>query len=149
MKTETAPLALRLELRRTFDFPVERVFTAWTDIRQLATWLGGDCATQRRVEGEFRVGGVCHFLGEGENGPCAVDIKCREIVPNSRIVFTWTAVKSSCGNDGDTTVTVTFRALGQKTEVHLVHEGFLTDESRQAHNYGWTSSLEKLALKLA
>ncbi len=148
MKTETAPVALRLDLNRTIDAPVARVFAAWTDVKQFAAWLG--CPDSKKtVEGDIRVGGTCRFHGEGQKGPFAVNIVYKEIVSNERIVFTWTAEGSCCGMDGETIVTVNFRPVGQKTEIRLAHEGFLTDESQQGHSYGWNMSFDTLAKTVA
>ena len=41
-------------------------------------------------------------------------------------------------------VTVEFHDLGEKTEILLVHERFPDAEARDAHEKGWSSSLECL-----
>jgi uncharacterized protein YndB with AHSA1/START domain len=152
MKTETIPLALQLDLRHTFDAPIERVFAAWTDLTKFDSWLGGKdngCNQRKPATGEIRVGGVCRLEGADPNNPFAIEIKYREIVPHSRIVFTWTVYPLSDGCDGETTVTVNFVTVGKKTEVHLVHQGFASDESLAKHTKGWTSSMDSLSEKLA
>ena len=153
MKTETAPLALQVEIRHVFDAPVERVFAAWTDVNKFAAWVGSHECRNKRAQGKIGVGNTCRFEGESPRGQFAVDVKYLEIMPNSRLVFSWTPIKSCCSaaavGDGETTATVSFRAIGAKTEVHLIHAGFASEPSCLAHNEGWTQSFESLAKSLA
>jgi uncharacterized protein YndB with AHSA1/START domain len=70
-----------------------------------------------------------------------------EVVPYSRIVFTW-------GWDGDTygmppgssTVEVTLTPDGDGTHVRLVHRGLKTHDSREQHTRGWQMYLTRLAV---
>ena len=45
----------------------------------------------------------------------------------------------------ETLVTVTFRDVGGKTEMTLLHERFANTEARDSHSHGWTGSFDKLA----
>jgi uncharacterized protein YndB with AHSA1/START domain len=49
----------------------------------------------------------------------------------------------------ETLVTVTFEQLGAKTRLTLHHTGFESIASRDAHEGGWTSCLERFAEYLA
>ncbi|MCE0496514.1 MAG: SRPBCC domain-containing protein [Methylacidiphilales bacterium] len=151
MKTETAPLNLRLELRRAIDAPVERVFAAWTDLDKFTAWLGSSCFKLKHAEGDIRVGGSFHIEGTGcESGSDTIlEGRYREIVPNSRLVFTWAHQTPPMNAEGETVVTVDFKAVGRKTEIHLVHEGFVTEQAREGHNDGWNTSFDRLAQNLA
>jgi uncharacterized protein YndB with AHSA1/START domain len=60
-----------------------------------------------------------------------------------RFALTW---KWAMGGDGDTLITVSLRAVGDKTELTLRHEGLPTPEDREGHGKGWNSTLNKLAL---
>lgn len=44
------------------------------------------------------------------------------------------------GGPEETLVTVEFRDLGDMTEVVLTHERFLSVQSRDQHQHGWTST---------
>jgi uncharacterized protein YndB with AHSA1/START domain len=146
-QTAPAPLALRLDVRHTFDAPVERVFCAWTDFDKFTRWLGGGCSKFKSTKADVRVGGHYKIEGTGceSGGETIVTGTYREIVPHSRLVFTWAHQTPPANADGDTLVTVTFKAVGSKTEVHLVHEGFASEKSRNGHNDGWTRSMTALA----
>jgi uncharacterized protein YndB with AHSA1/START domain len=73
----------------------------------------------------------------------------REIVPERRLVYSWAWL----GEDGkpghETLVTVTFRAVGNKTELTLKHEGFDGKEARDNHLGGWNGCFAKLDALLA
>jgi len=62
-----------------------------------------------------------------------------------KLVYTWAWLDEAGKPGRETLVTVTFRAMGRKTELTLRHEGFETRESRDSHNGGWNGCLDKLA----
>ncbi len=62
-----------------------------------------------------------------------------EIAAPERLAFTW-AWNPPMGGPEETLVTVEFRDLGDMTEVVLTHERFLSVESRDQHQHGWTST---------
>ena len=41
-------------------------------------------------------------------------------------------------------MTLSFRAVGHKTELTLRHDGLLTPDNVDGHNKGWNSALNKL-----
>ena len=66
----------------------------------------------------------------------------REVVPSERLAWTW----QWDGSDVQTLVTVSFRAIDERTtELTLVHEGFREEESRDQHGAGWRSCLDRLS----
>ncbi len=105
-------------LTRVFDAPRERVFLAWTDPNQVVQWWGPNGFTTTTHEMEVRPGGVWRFIMHGPDG---IDYPNRivfeEIVKPERIVYA-----HGGGTEGapvDFHVTVTFVALGKKTELTL------------------------------
>ena len=70
----------------------------------------------------------------------------REIVAGEKLVFTW--AWESGGMGGETLVTLEFRDRDGGTELSLTHEGFDSTESCDAHNRGWSSSLNCLELDI-
>jgi uncharacterized protein YndB with AHSA1/START domain len=69
----------------------------------------------------------------------------REIKPPERLVFTW-AWEDENGKLGhETLVTVTMTEQGSKTKLTLHQAVFESVTARDAHNTGWTSSIERLA----
>jgi uncharacterized protein YndB with AHSA1/START domain len=148
--TTTNPLALRLDMRRTIAAPIDRVFNAWTDLNLFKQWLGKGChpgPESRAVSGDVRVGGGFKLNMKRTDSEMTLNGVYREITPPTRLVFTWGFDGMSCGGvemKGDTLVTVQFRDLGGKTEIHLVHEGFATEEICGQHRQGWETCLGAL-----
>ncbi len=133
---------LPLVLTRTFDAPPQRVFGAWLDPAQIEKWIG-----PRGVRGETqllepRVGGRYRIQMRTPDGSDpVVSGVYREIVPPSRLVFTWTWEHER----HEMLISVTFRAAGRETEMTLRQENFASAERRDSHGHGWTGSFDKLA----
>ena len=66
-----------------------------------------------------------------------------EIVPNSRIIMTFTWIENG-GDIGETVLSIELFAQGNGTELVLTHERLPDDEVRAAHQGGWQSTLECL-----
>ena len=69
----------------------------------------------------------------------------RKMTYNSRLVFTWVWQHDK----QETLVTLSFRALGKRTEMTLLHQHFANAERRDSHQHGWGGSFERLAELLA
>jgi len=144
MSTTTAPLATRLEIKRTINASPERVFALWTEAEKFTQWFGGNDFVLKRMTGAIRAGE--RLVIEGSNGPCGeinLEISYREIKPTSRLVFGWRTTTPPMDTEGDTTVTVNFRPVGDKTEIHLIHEGFATEKGCEAHKDGWNHVIDR------
>jgi uncharacterized protein YndB with AHSA1/START domain len=69
----------------------------------------------------------------------------REIIPNSRLVFTWNCPDL---NVTDSVVTVELRELESGTELKLVHQLPPDPKVRRGHEEGWEGCLGNLAKHL-
>jgi uncharacterized protein YndB with AHSA1/START domain len=69
----------------------------------------------------------------------------REIVAPERLVFTYVNEDADGSLGPETVVTVTFEDCGERTRLTLHHAGFDGVPSRDAHEGGWTSALERFA----
>jgi uncharacterized protein YndB with AHSA1/START domain len=151
MATRTSDSSEReLVITRLLDAPRHLVFQAWTDPDRVARWWGPQgfitlyCKMDVRQGGAFR---VCMRSPEGtEYWKQGV---YREVVEPERLVFTF-AWEDADGKPGhETVVTVTFAERGTQTELTL-HQGvFETVTTRDEHQRGWTSTLERFAQYLA
>lgn len=141
--TAGAPIFLRIE--RDFDAPRELVFRAWTDPEHLAKWWGPEGMTATHVELDPRPGGRYRCsMGAPDGSENWVQGTYREVVEPERLVFTW--AWETDGEPGDETlVTLQFQDNGGGTRLIVTHEGFDTEESRDQHKFGWSSSLDCLA----
>ena len=72
-----------------------------------------------------------------------------EVVPNERVVFTWGWVGNETIPPGSSTVEITLKAVGDKTEVTLVHTGLPDENSYVEHGRGWTHYLARLTIVAA
>ena len=138
---------LMLRLVRVFDAPRERVFAAWTDPEQFGAWFGPPGVTTAYCNLDLRPGGAWRLLGRNDERSFALSGKYLEVSPPERLRFTW-----AWHQDGDharpreheSIVTIEFRALGDKTEMTLVHGPFADTVGVTNHNRGWTGTLSKL-----
>lgn len=146
MNAITRPASFELVLKREIAAPRERVFAAWTDVRQTAHWWAPRDFAILSCEMDLRPGGAWHRRMRAPGG--AVVAKhgvYREIVAPERLVFTYISEFADGTVDPETLVTVTFADLGGRTRLTLRHSAFETDVSRTAHEGGWTSCLERFA----
>jgi uncharacterized protein YndB with AHSA1/START domain len=131
-----------LEIKRTFDAPMERVFDAWMEQSQWQAWIGPEGTKSEVPEMEPRVGGrykIVMNLSDGRTMPIVGTFKIVE--RPARIAFTW-ALET---HPHDSLVTITLRdAGGGRTELTLRHDNMVNAENRDAHGRGWNSALNKL-----
>ena len=130
-----------LEITRVFDASPERVFAAWLDRGQFQAWIGPEGIDCEVALLDPQVGGRYRLVMNTPERVIPVSGVFKSIEPSRRLVFTW-------GWEGDpirqSLITLTFRALGAKTELTLRQEGLGSVESRDGHVRGWTSALNKL-----
>lgn len=118
----------------------EVVFAFLIEPDKMARWMGA------RLELEPRPGGVY-----------AVDLNRRsrargayvEVVPHSRVVFTFGWEGDPNVPPGSTTVEVTLEPDGEGTHVRLVHRGIPLAETREEHRSGWQHYVARLGIAAA
>lgn len=132
-----------LVIQRSFPVAPQVVYEAWTNPDQLKQWFGPQGFDITEIQFDATVG-QAYRIGmrspEGETHTAVGEI--REIDPPKKIVYTW---KWEGSPMEDSLVTVEFREVNSGTEMVLTHELLPSEESRQHHKQGWTSSFEKLA----
>jgi uncharacterized protein YndB with AHSA1/START domain len=141
---------LSLTLTRIFDAPREVVFRAWIDPAQIARWIGPRSIKAEIDKMEARPGGAYRIIMHGPTGETyTVQGIYRELVAPERLVFSWAWEDEAGRPRHETVVAITFRAVGDKTEMTLRHEWFESKEARDNHDHGWSGSFGKLAEVLA
>ncbi|HXO45070.1 MAG TPA: SRPBCC domain-containing protein [Candidatus Cybelea sp.] len=149
--SRTAP-ELKVQVKRTFLAPRERVFGAWTEPESLKRWMCRASAEHKAeyLELDVRPGGRYRLKSTSPSGDFFwLTGEYREIRPPEKLVFTWewtkTPVRPGEVNEcGPTIVTVEFFARGDSTEVVLTHEGFTTSALGDRHELGWKGCFETL-----
>jgi uncharacterized protein YndB with AHSA1/START domain len=133
-----------LALSRSYPVSPEKVWRAWTDPQALKKWWGpGPNEPVSLAELDVRVGGRFRIVFGGPDGKaheCAGIY--REVVPNRKLVFTWTWPNST--PERESLVTVVFRAVGEGTELDFRHEQLFDEKVRDDHKRGWTAALDNL-----
>ncbi|MBI1188979.1 MAG: SRPBCC domain-containing protein [Alphaproteobacteria bacterium] len=134
-----------LLITRIFDAPADLVFSMWSDAAHMRAWMGPENFACPVSEIDFRVGGAYRgMITSAEYGDSWFGGTYREIVPNKRLVFTftWDAGPSA---DVETLITITFDERDGKTTQTFHQTPFISAARRDSHVGGWTSSFEKLA----
>jgi uncharacterized protein YndB with AHSA1/START domain len=117
--------------------PVERVFRALTDPKELAQWWGSpDTYRTEEWTHDFRVGGRWRATGRGADGHAfMVEGEFLEIDPPHKLVQTW---KPEWEGGHVTTITYRLDPIASGTRVTVRHTGFgERKESCQNHGRGW------------
>ena len=134
-----------LEIKRFIKAPRDRVYRAWTDPAQLREWWGPEGVQTRNFTADARVGGKYRWdLLNQEGEEMSVFGEYRELVPGKKIVFTWKWDDDENWEEHTSVVTVEFSDRDGGTEVRLVHEKLPSEASRDRHNEGWNSVLDRL-----
>ncbi len=149
-------------IERTFNAPVERVWSAWTEPEEIKKWWGPEHFTCPVAEIDLREGGKFLYCMRGAMGPGLPEQDFwsggtfKEIVPMQKIVAMDHFADaegnyvnaSAVGMPGEwpdeMLVTTTFEDLGGKTKVTIVHEGHPPEMAGNAE-LGWNSQLDKFA----
>jgi uncharacterized protein YndB with AHSA1/START domain len=117
----------------------ETVFAFLTDARLLPQWMGRSATLDPRPGGIMRVDYDGFDVARGQY---------LEVVPNSRVVFTWGWESlADSTRPGASTVTVTLAPEGDGTRLMLVHEGL--SEMDTGAEEGWEFFLGRLATRAA
>ena len=134
-----------LEIKLFINAPRDRVYKAWTDPDQLKQWWGPEGVKTRNFSAEARAGGKYRwdlFNQEGEE--MSVFGEYRELTPGKKIVFTWKWDDDENWKAHDSVVTIELSDRDGGTEVKLTHAKLPSEESRDRHNQGWSSVLDRL-----
>jgi uncharacterized protein YndB with AHSA1/START domain len=131
-----------VSIRRVLKASRALVFEAWTKPELMARWFFPDSSWTATIEHELKVGGRWQVLMQEPGGVTHNQFgEYREIVPGSRLVFTW-----SCPDlqvEGSV-VTVELRDHAAGTELLLNHELPPDPNVRRGHDEGWQGCLGNL-----
>ena len=133
-----------LALSRHYPVAPEKVWRAWTDPEALKRWWGpGTAEGVSLAQLDVRVGGRFRIIFGGAQGTDhEVTGVYREVVPNRKLVFTWTWPRTT--PERESLVTIVFQAAGTGTDLDFRHEQLFDESVRDGHRRGWTESLDKL-----
>lgn len=134
-----------LVIKRTYDAPPERVYRAWTDPAIVAQFLGPSDIRAEVPEMDVRAGGAYKIVMHRPQGEDYVATgRYREVQPDRKLSMTWRWLEDDPAEEHETLLTLEFAPENGGTVFTLRHEYFASPESRESHNSGWTSILDKL-----
>ena len=144
MTTKTAEKT-SLEIKRFINAPRDRVYAAWTDPTQLKEWWGPEGVRTRVLVIDARVGGKYRWdLINQEGEEMSVFGEYRELIPGKKVVFTWKWDDDEAWENRSSVVSVEFSDRDGGTELRLTHVQLPSEASRDRHNEGWNSVLDRL-----
>jgi uncharacterized protein YndB with AHSA1/START domain len=135
-----------LVLSRVLRAPRQLVFDAWTKSEHLEKWQEAPKGfTVTHAHLDIRPDGVFKICMRSPEG---IDhwLQCvyREVVPPERLAFTHSWLNAEGKPGKETLVTTKFMEVAGGTELTLKQTGFPSVQSRDGHNGGWTSTLDRL-----
>jgi uncharacterized protein YndB with AHSA1/START domain len=130
----TNNLAGAVVIERTFNAPVERVWSALTDVEQMRQWYFDLKEFKPTVGFEFE------FVVEHEGNRYHHLCRVTDVILQKKIAYTWRYK----GEPGDSLVTFELFPDGNKTRLKLTHTGIETFPQTPAYarkNFeaGWTA----------
>ena len=143
--TQAATAKPSLTIRQYFAATPAQVFTAWTDPKALAQWMGPIGTTAVEAKADVRVGGRYHIRMIVPGDEHNVSGIYREVVPGEKLVFTW-AWRST--PERESLVTVLLKAHDAGTMMIFTHEQFFDEDARNRHQKGWTGTFTRLGTYL-
>ena len=136
---------LSLEIKRLIKAPRDRVYAAWTDPAQLKQWFGPENVQTHDLVADVRVGGTFRWdLIDSDGDELTMCGEFRELKSNEKVVFTWQWQDDEDWENHISIVTVDLKDAAGGTELRLTHEQLPNEDSRDGHNRGWNSALDKL-----
>lgn len=151
----------QVELSRVYDAPLDAVWSAWTEPKQLQKWWGPDnvtvpeCTLELRKSGRFYiVMEAGEALGNYAGTRWPMEATFTVVEAKSRLAYraiAWTEGQK-VETQIDQTTEVTFVALGAKTQVNvkavIYKLGPKAEMAAEGMQYGFTQMQEKLAAYL-
>ena len=135
---------LTLEITRVLPAARSVVFEAFSDPNELARWWGPAGFSTPSLELQARVGESYRIEMQPPQGDrFYLTGEFREVDPPARLAYTF-VWEDPDPDDIDTVVDLSYRDLGESTEVALRQGPFKTEARRRLHRDGWTDSFDKL-----
>ncbi|MDB5238594.1 MAG: ATPase [Candidatus Kaiserbacteria bacterium] len=147
-----------ITIERTVDAPIEKVWKAWTDPKELMQWWGPNNVSIPECEVDLRVGGKFYIVMEageamgpykGTKWPMLAEFT--EVEPNAKLSYTAQAWTEGMKEETliDQTTEIVLREVDGKTKIEIkaaiLKTGPKAGMAVQGMEAGFTQQLEKLA----
>jgi uncharacterized protein YndB with AHSA1/START domain len=135
---------LTLELQCVVAAPPEVAFSACSTASELAKWWGPERFKIASLDFEPEVGRSYRIEMQPPEGEAFyLTGEFREVEPPRRLAFSF-VWEDPDPDDVENLATLTFRDLGDSTEISLLQNPFKTEARRALHHDGWSDSFDKL-----
>jgi uncharacterized protein YndB with AHSA1/START domain len=135
---------LTLEIKRVLPAAPSVVFGAFSAEDELAKWWGPEGFTVPSLNFNPRVGDSYRIeMQPPEGDRFYLTGEVREVDPPYRLGYTF-VWEDPDPDDVETLVELSFRDLGESTEVVFTQAPFKTEARRELHRNGWMDSFDKL-----
>jgi uncharacterized protein YndB with AHSA1/START domain len=135
---------LTLEMKRVLAAARPIVFEAFSAPDELAQWWGPEGFSVPSLDFNPRVGHNYRIEMQPPDGdPFYLSGEFREVDPPARLAYTFVWEEPD-PDDVETLVELSFRDLGESTEVAFTQGSFKTEARRELHRNGWTDSFDKV-----
>jgi uncharacterized protein YndB with AHSA1/START domain len=139
-----------LTITMTFAAPPETVFAFITERGRVLDWWGPESMSVPDEDLDFSRPGPWHSVFVNAEGKrYKVSGQVTEVSPPRAVAYTWGWHDETDARGPESRVRIELRPAAGGTEFVLTHSGLPDDASRDNHRLGWSSSLEKLARRLA
>jgi uncharacterized protein YndB with AHSA1/START domain len=136
-----------LIITRSFDAPPSVVFALWSSPEHMKRWMGPKNFTCPEAAIDFRIGGAYRaMIKSAEYGESWFSGVYREIVPDKRLVFTFTWENEGPSAGQETLVTITLEERDGKTMQTFHQAPFDNVARRDSHVGGWSEAFDKEAV---
>jgi uncharacterized protein YndB with AHSA1/START domain len=134
-----------LRVERFIAAPPETVYLYWTDPQRIVRWWGPEGYDIPAHTFEVRRGGRWRTtMRSPDGGLYTVSGIYRELVPATRLVFTWAWEGERGERCNETEVTITFQSTPGGTRLLVQQRPFADIVTRDHHAQGWQSALNCL-----
>jgi uncharacterized protein YndB with AHSA1/START domain len=125
-----------LDLSIRIDARPETVFQYLVDPERMCAWMGVSADAEARPGGAYRV----------DTGRAVASGTYVEVVPHTRVVWSWGWEGNPDFPPGSSTVEVTLVPDGEATVVRLRHTDLPSGPTAARHREGWEHYLARLAV---
>ena len=140
---------LTLELSRALPAAPSQVFEVFANPNELASWWGPQGFSIPSLDFHPRVGESYRIEMQPPDGDAFyLAGEFRVVDPPTRLAYTF-RWEDPHPDDVETVVDLSFRDLGESTEVALAQGPFKTEARRALHRGGWTDSFDKVEALLS
>jgi len=120
LKNNQAGSDREIVITRLIDAPLERVWRAWADPKEIVKWWGPHGFSNETEKREFKSGGFWKHVMIGPDGGRYQNLaRYEEVVEKEKLVYTNGGEREGSGDGVHFRATVTFKAVGDKTEITM------------------------------